>query len=124
MKKPTKPCSECRNYPKAMAGNINDCHGLDCFQQHYTCLICQKGINTDEGHPSIQGHNFNVCPSCLADARLGRLVRGMPVGSQLVVDSDEKGQYWYASGRVPSGFKFENTPEEALERAGVREVER
>ena len=128
MKKPTKPCSECRNYPKAMAGNINDCHGLDCFQQHYTCLICQKGINTDEGHPSIQGHNFNVCPSCLADARLGRLVRGMSQRQSLSHfgggRNDTRNGKWAVDTIGAESPEYFMTPEEALEKAGVREVER
>ena len=61
-----------------------------------------------------------VCQKCEADARLGRLVQGMAPGGKL-------------KHLIPGGWHCMNrfgqqdagaTPEEALERAGVREVER
>ena len=89
------------------------------------CLVCNEecSIKTTGTNwlASPETGEVGVCDVCLADARLGRLVRGMPKGSQLVVDSDEKGPYWYAMGHVPNSFRFEATPEEALEKAGVKE---
>ncbi len=61
--------------------------------------------------------NERVCQGCLSDARLGRMVREIPVGAQLVHDADKKGRYWYLKGNVESRYAFSSTPEEALEKA-------
>ena len=99
------------------------------------CLVCGKVWDFTGKNGSCPGADHpGVCPSCLADARLGRLVRNVPEGSELI------------RARVPeiAAFDFSKwaveilsecgdesdrhslgaTPEEALERAGVREVGR
>ena len=51
-----------------------------------------------------------------ADARLGRMVRTMPVGAALIHDEDD---VWQVE-MYPTTLSDEETPEEALEKAGVK----
>ena len=91
------------------------------------CLICGAEYTSNEAVSShANGTNWGVCDSCLADARLGRMVRGMP--ERLVLwtsdESDNGGIKWNcdrAEWPIPIGGA---TPEEALSADGVKEVER
>ncbi len=57
--------------------------------------------------------NERVCQGCLADAKLGRMVRGMPEGCGLY---HHVGGYF--TGRFEGEYSRGNaTPEEALEKA-------
>ena len=90
------------------------------------CAVCMK--------PAAKAEvNERVCPSCLADAKLGRLVRNIPEGAELIrVRIPENAasdfskwavEIWGECGDEFDRYGLGATPEEALERAGVKEEE-
>lgn len=89
------------------------------------CLICGAEYTSNEAVSTHEkGTNWGVCPSCLADARLGRMVRGLAIGGKLRRGNDTntgfpKGMEWYCMNEFGCQ-DFGKTPEEALEAAGVK----
>jgi len=85
------------------------------------CLICRRACEPDVTG-SFSGGGFGVCPSCLADAALGRAVRAMPEGAGLYhMQPEVSGDGWCAKER-----DFANrgtTPEAALRAAGLMKGE-
>ncbi len=85
------------------------------------CLLCHRPFvrpDVDPWVPSQLGPDVGICPSCRADAALGRAVRAMPIFWQLChgtagwqADDDEK---------IGRG----HTPEAALRAAGLMEEEK
>ena len=91
------------------------------------CLVCEKSWNYNKLPGGLVGDCEEccngICPSCLADAKLGRMVRGFHVGLQLLRGEED----WYAVENKVWDDDVRGrgaTPEEALEKARVKEVER
>ena len=85
-----------------------------------SCLICGCSFESEECVGFSGPERYWICPSCLADAKLGRMVRGLAPGGKLKRLIPGGWHCMIRSGQQDAGL----TPEEALERAGVREVER
>ena len=89
-------------------------------KSEFVCVLCEKTIEHSELIYKLIIGKSCLCHGCLADARLGRMVRRMPKGWLL-----ERGQSeWRYAEVYGQGFSDGATPDEALERAGVEEVER
>lgn len=88
------------------------------------CLICGAEY---ESNDMVSVREFSdlpsgVCPACLTDAKMGRLVRGMPGGSVLMsvpkeAQAEGHGKWAYAIYPNEDTVFEAETPEEALERA-------
>ena len=82
------------------------------------CLVCSKGHPLEEGSTlDYAGFAWGVCHGCLADAKLGRLVRKLSEGQALFRQNPE---WAFRSGYSGNIFRAD-TPEAALEAAGVKE---
>ena len=88
------------------------------------CLICSDYQETENWVQVLSGDKFGVCPSCLADAKLGRMVRNIEEGTGFFLNRNRNGEKRWAAGFGPIPEKYGpywgSTPEEALEKAGVR----
>ena len=75
------------------------------------CAICLGWFSAS--HPGL------VCPECVADARVGRMVREMPRGRNLEKHGPKcyEVTYYDEDGDNASFGSFD-TPKEALEKAG------
>ena len=92
------------------------------------CLICRRACEPDVTG-SFSGGGFGVCPSCLADAALGRAVRKMPPNHGMLLNHNAKlheddRRVWAACfGEFGQNYGpfWGDTPEAALRAAGLME---
>lgn len=84
------------------------------------CCVCLNQFPWPDGAPDPGSDHVSCCPSCLADSRLGRLVRNLPPDWKIVTNGDR----WYVDATRDTMAGEGATPEEALAAAGVKEVER
>lgn len=82
------------------------------FTRVFTCEVCcgKDRCTSDE----------NVCPQCVANARLGAMVRAMPKGT-LLGRPPGGSAWWFGRPRAMEADGIGDSPEEALEKAGVRD---